>query len=60
MQTKIFIEMKLQHDVHNTKCRNPTLRECEDETHTPEIGTWESSETPKTSKFDCRSQNTSH
>jgi hypothetical protein len=27
--------------IHNTryKCRNPTLRECEDETHTPEMGT---------------------
>ncbi len=41
-------------------CRNPTLRECEDETHTPEMGTWESSNTPKTSEFDYRSQNTSH
>jgi len=33
------------------KCRNPTLRECEDETHTFKIGTWESSVTPKTSKL---------
>ncbi len=41
-------------------CRNPTLKECEDETHTPEMGTWESFGTPKTSKFDCRGQNTSH
>jgi len=41
-------------------CHNPTLRECEDETHTLEMGTWESSGTPKTSEFDCRGQNTSH
>jgi len=39
---------------------HPTLRECEDETHTLEIGTWESSGTPKTLEFDCRGQNTSH
>ncbi len=41
-------------------CCNPTLRECEDETHTPKIGTWESSGTPKISEFDCRTQNTLH
>ncbi len=41
-------------------CRNPTLRECEDETHTPEMGTWESSVTPESSKFDCKGQNTLH
>jgi hypothetical protein len=29
------------------QCRNLTLKECEDETHTPEMGTWESYETPK-------------
>jgi hypothetical protein len=33
---------------------------CENETHTPEIGTWESSGTPKISEFNCRGQNTSH
>jgi len=42
------------------ECRNPILRECEDEIHTPEIGTWESSGTPETSKFNYRGQNTSH
>ncbi len=42
------------------ECRNPTLRECEDETHTPEVETWESSRTPRTSEFDYRGQNTSH
>jgi len=35
------------------------LRECEDETHTPKIGTWESSGTFEISKLDCRGQNTS-
>jgi hypothetical protein len=29
-------------------------------THTPKIGTWESTRTPKTSEFDCRGQNTWH
>jgi hypothetical protein len=38
----------------------PLSEECEDETHTPEMGTWESSGTPETSEFDCRGQNTSH
>jgi hypothetical protein len=35
-----------------SKCCNPTLRECEDETHTLEMGTWESSGIPKSSEFD--------
>jgi len=34
-------------------------KECEDDSHTPEMGTWESSGTPKTSEFDCKAQNTS-
>jgi hypothetical protein len=34
--------------------------ECEDETHILEMGTWESAETPETSEFDCRGQNTLH
>ncbi len=42
------------------KCHNPTLRECEDETHTLEMGTWESSGTSESSEFDCKGQNTSH
>jgi hypothetical protein len=37
----------------------PLLKECEDDTHTPEMGTWESFGTPKTSKFNCKGQNTS-
>jgi hypothetical protein len=36
----------------------PLLEECEDKTHTPEMGTWESTGTPKTSELDCRGQNT--
>jgi len=36
------------------------LRECEDKTHTLELGTWESSRTPKTSELDCKGQNTLH
>ncbi len=39
---------------------NPILRECEDEIHIPEMGTWESSGTPKTLEFDYRGQNTFH
>jgi len=42
------------------KCCNPTLRECEDETHTSKVGTWESYETPKILEFDCKGQNTLH
>ncbi len=37
----------------------PLFEECEDDIHTPEMGTWESSETFKTSELDCRGQNTS-
>ncbi len=36
------------------------LEECEDDIHTPEMGTWESTGTPKTSELDCRGQNASH
>jgi hypothetical protein len=32
----------------------------EDETHTPEMGTWESFGTPKNSEFDFKGQNTLH
>jgi hypothetical protein len=32
----------------------PLLEECEDDTHTLEMGTWESSGTPETSEFDYR------
>jgi hypothetical protein len=38
----------------------PLLKECEDDTHTPEMGTWESSEISTISQFICRGHNTSH
>jgi len=41
-------------------CCNPILKKCEDETHTPEMGSWESSETLKTLEFNCKGQNTLH
>jgi hypothetical protein len=37
----------------------PLLEECQDDTYTPEMGTWESFGTPKASEFNCRGQNTS-
>jgi hypothetical protein len=37
----------------------PLLEECEDDTHTFKMGTWESSGTLKTSEFDFRGQHTS-
>jgi hypothetical protein len=44
-----------------TSCvATPLFEEFEDDIHTPEMGTWESTRTPKTSKLDCRGQNTSH
>ncbi len=36
------------------------LEEWEDDSHTPEMGTWESVGTPETSEFDCSDQNTLH
>jgi hypothetical protein len=46
--------------VDHMACCNPTLKECEDETHTPKIGTWESSGTLESSEFDYKGQNTLH
>jgi hypothetical protein len=37
----------------------PLLEECEDDTHIPEMGIWDSSGTLETSEFDYRGQNTS-
>jgi hypothetical protein len=36
----------------------PLLKKCEDDTHTPGMGTWESFGTLETSEFDYRGQNT--
>jgi hypothetical protein len=38
----------------------PLLEECDNDTHTLKMGTWESSGTFKTLEFNCRGQNTSH
>jgi len=60
--TKVWeTQMERIDDIYrcNPCVATPLLEECEDDTHTPEMETWESSETPKTSKFDCRGQNTS-
>jgi hypothetical protein len=46
-------------DVSPFKCCNPTLKECEDDIHTFEMGTWESFGSPENSELDCRGQNTS-
>jgi hypothetical protein len=32
----------------------PLWGKCEDEIHTPEIGTWESFRTPETLEFNCK------
>jgi len=45
--------------VKNGYC-NPTLRECEDGTHTLEMGTWDPSETLEILEFDYKGQNTLH
>jgi hypothetical protein len=50
--------MWLSLDFQIDNVATPLLEECEDDTHTLEMGTWESSGTPKTSKFDCKGQNT--
>jgi hypothetical protein len=43
-----------------TSVSQPYFEKGEDETHTPEMGTWKSTGTPKTSEFDCKGQNTLH
>jgi len=53
-EIKASLNMGLAKEI---KWSQTSLRECEDEIHTPEMGTWESSETPKTSEFDYRGQN---
>ncbi len=37
----------------------PLLEECEDDIHTPKMGTWESFGTPETLELDYKGQNTS-
>jgi len=57
---EIFIQVMNRYTIIGTKnVATPLLEECEDNTHTREMGTWESSETPETSEFDCKGQNAS-
>ncbi len=46
--------------IHHQTITTLLWRKCENETHTPKIGTWESSGTPETSEFDYKGQNTLH
>jgi hypothetical protein len=54
------VDLYLHWHIDGTNCCNPTLRECEDEIHILDIGTWESFGTPKTLEFDYGGQNTLH
>jgi len=58
--TKNVITLSTRLQLSQPYLSQPYLGECEDETHTPKMGTWESSGTPKTLEFDCRGQNTLH
>jgi len=60
LEIYIWIKFDVLHESLHNHCCNLTLREWEDETHIPKIGTWESSETLETSEFDCRGQKTLH
>jgi hypothetical protein len=56
-----LLELKLPHGhMECLSVTTPLLEECEDDTHTPKMGTWESFRTLKTSEFDCKGQNASH
>ncbi len=54
----LFEVVKVDYIQHH--CRNPTFGRMGGWHSHPEMGTWESTGTPKTSEFDCRGQNTSH
>jgi hypothetical protein len=54
-----YLTWQILERVADLLCHNPTLKECEDDTHTPEMGTWESFGTPENSELDCRGQNIS-
>jgi hypothetical protein len=47
------------HYFQHNNCRNPSLAKCEDKTHTPKVGNWESLGTPESLKFNSKGQNTS-
>jgi hypothetical protein len=54
MSMEVFMNLKVFNLV-----ATPLLEECENDTHTPKMGTWESFGTLETSEFDCKGQNTS-
>jgi hypothetical protein len=53
-QVTTFSQLNQLYFTSNSIVTTPPLEECEDDTHTPGMGTWESSGSPKTSEFDCR------
>ncbi len=56
--TTIYILCLMLPKIQNSCCRNPTLKDCEDDTHAPEMGTWESFGTLENLELDCRGQKT--
>jgi hypothetical protein len=59
----MLIQITLDHTYHidgvnNHLLSQPHFEGCEDDIHTPEMGTWESWRTPNNSEFNCRGQNT--
>jgi hypothetical protein len=59
IQKHVMKQGRNHNHVMMSNVATPLLEECEDDTHTPKIGTWESSETLETLEFDCKGQNTS-
>jgi hypothetical protein len=65
----IFFQDKMQNLVYSTMINTKHVIYCiatlllekwEDDTHTLEMGTWESTGTPEILEFDCKGQKTSH
>jgi len=48
-----------QNYVYKVSVPTPLLEECEDDTHTPKMGSWESSGTPEISELNCKGKRTS-
>jgi hypothetical protein len=55
-----MIKMFIPKFLNNLPIATLLLEEWEDDTHTPEMGTWESTGAPKTSKLNFRGQKTLH
>jgi hypothetical protein len=60
MKVSYISKSKTPHAKIRQHVTTPLWGKCEVATHTPENGTWESSETPKNLERDCRGQNTSY